>query len=657
MAVMTTPSKRLGRPILAGLWAKHRTAVTTVAWMTVVAIGIGCDSSAKSPARPTDTTTAPAAKTDSSISAPQSPSATGRKESRPADTTPSKTPTESATPSAPPTRTDNADDSQLPDLVRERMKAARERLAAAPNNCDAAIQVGILCLANNRLDEALAAFNRATQMMPKNPRGWYYLALTEIAQGHRDKAIIALENTKALDNAIAAVHFRLGDYARDVGEFGKAIEHYLRAADLDPASDEPSLRIGECQRSLKNEEDASAAFRRAVAINPRSGPANAALAELLKAQGKDDEAAEFERIASRNYPTTPVSDPWGMDLIDLGRPDEAIERRKREILARTNVLPCLRYLEGVLKESPDHVGALSALAACYAELGSAQSAERCYRRLEQLKPGDIQVKADFATALIRIGRTEEAEIIVREVLRKNPDNPQILARLGEIQATRKKYSEALSTLTRAASLAPTDPTIECALADLCDLTKKTDEIMPHIDAALKINPKFAPALHRRGVRRAAEGDDAGARNDWLAAIAADPNQPVSYISLAEFSCRVKDFGLYNRIAVEGLRNMPDSAVILNLVAWLRATAPEAEYRNGAEAVKLAERAQQMSQPIPDLYDTLGAAQAEAGQFEAAISSIRTAISMAEKAGQSEKAVQFRDREKLYIEHKPYRMPG
>ena len=70
---------------------------------------------------------------------------------------------------------------------------------------------------------------------------------------------------------------------------------------------------------------------------------------------------------------------------------------------------------------------------------------------------------------------------------------------------------------------------------------------------------------------------------------------------------------------EAVRLSPDSAAALNDLAWLLATLPDAKLRDGAEALRLAQRACDLTQnQEPLCLATLDAAYAETGQFPKAI---------------------------------------
>jgi len=85
---------------------------------------------------------------------------------------------------------------------------------------------------------------------------------------------------------------------------------------------------------------------------------------------------------------------------------------------------------------------------------------------------------------------------------------------------------------------------------------------------------------------------------------------------------------------------PDQANALDGLAWILATASVPEFRNGPEAVRMAERACQLT----DHYDpakllTLAAAYAEAGRFPGASTTVERARELATRSGKLELAAQ------------------
>jgi tetratricopeptide (TPR) repeat protein len=106
---------------------------------------------------------------------------------------------------------------------------------------------------------------------------------------------------------------------------------------------------------------------------------------------------------------------------------------------------------------------------------------------------------------------------------------------------------------------------------------------------------------------------------------------------------------------ECLRLDPDNAFACNSKAWLLATCPEDERRDGLEAIRLAKKACELTKDkVASFLDTLAAAYAEAGEFEEAVTAQTRALEIAAPQERAE----FAARLKLFREKKKYReMPG
>jgi Tfp pilus assembly protein PilF len=104
-----------------------------------------------------------------------------------------------------------------------------------------------------------------------------------------------------------------------------------------------------------------------------------------------------------------------------------------------------------------------------------------------------------------------------------------------------------------------------------------------------------------------------------------------------------------------LSQNPKLAEALNNLAWLLATHPNPEYRDGPEAVRLAERACETTKYQRAIYvGTLAAAYAEAGRFEDAIRTGERARQLALRWGETSLAARNLELIELYRSGKPFR---
>ena len=114
-------------------------------------------------------------------------------------------------------------------------------------------------------------------------------------------------------------------------------------------------------------------------------------------------------------------------------------------------------------------------------------------------------------------------------------------------------------------------------------------------------------------------------------------------------------GLY-RDAVDSLDNIleesPDSAAFHNSKAWILATCPDDEVRNGDKAIEHATKACEYTEWTNGSYlDTLAASHAEAGDFASAIDRMQQAVELSTDDAQKQR---FLARVELYQSRQPYR---
>jgi tetratricopeptide (TPR) repeat protein len=184
---------------------------------------------------------------------------------------------------------------------------------------------------------------------------------------------------------------------------------------------------------------------------------------------------------------------------------------------------------------------------------------------------------------------------VEKANRMDPNNPDILVALGMAQHLAGKYEDAIKTLTKAAGLEPNMPDILGPLGEAQYDAGKYEDAVKTLTKVLEINRR-----------------DLG-EQDWST--------------------------LYS----------------MNQLAWMQATSPAAEFRNGAEAVKNATRVCELTEWKKAQYvDTLAAAYAEVGDFDSAIKWQKKAISLLTGEEPAEWPGQFDERLRLYESGKPCR---
>jgi V8-like Glu-specific endopeptidase len=166
-----------------------------------------------------------------------------------------------------------------------------------------------------------------------------------------------------------------------------------------------------------------------------------------------------------------------------------------------------------------------------------------------------------------------------------------------------------------------------------------------------LDPRSANDYLRRGVYYLGRRRDDSAIVDFNDARARDPKKPAIYSFRGEAYEHKKQYERARADFAEALRLDPDNLRATRELAWLYATCPEQEHRDGKRAVEVATKACELSSwKDGACLDTLAAACAEVGKFVDAIKWEKKALALAS----DDQKAPFRKRLELYDRQAPYR---
>jgi tetratricopeptide (TPR) repeat protein len=221
-----------------------------------------------------------------------------------------------------------------------------------------------------------------------------------------------------------------------------------------------------------------------------------------------------------------------------------------------------------------------------------------------------------------------------------------LAREGDFEAAMKDYARAIALNPRQWQA------YFNRAAELSD-SGKLREAVADLRQVMDLNPQFAGAYMNRASIYVRQGELDKAIADYNTALLRDPNLADVYIARANLFTQKKNYQQAVRdlqAAVQLKSKRPER--VLNSLAWLRATCPEAEIRNGKEAVELALRACDLSEWKDwGVIDTLAAAYAEQGDFDQAIKYQKQVLQIGKASNEYDK---IKEHLALYEQHMPYR---
>ena len=274
----------------------------------------------------------------------------------------------------------------------------------------------------------------------------------------------------------------------------------------------------------------------------------------------------------------------------------------------------------------------------------------------------LRVDPDFAFAhssrgqlYQESGETDKALNDFSEAIRLDPNSNEAFFGRGLINLERKDVDHAIEDFSEAVRIDPSTAFGYSNRGLAYSHKRDFERALANFDAALQLRPNHVRTLVQRGYVHFQRNERNKAIEDLTAAIQIDPTAQTAYEIRASVYARARDYG--NAIAdfQKALELDSKDASALNDLAWLRATCPEARFRNGGRAVTEAMAACKISdwKNASDI-DTLAAAYAEARDFNSAVLYQDQAIRGANVS--NERLREMEQRKALYQSHQPFRQP-
>lgn len=237
-----------------------------------------------------------------------------------------------------------------------------------------------------------------------------------------------------------------------------------------------------------------------------------------------------------------------------------------------------------------------------------------------------------------------ASISIREGWRAFHNRGVSMAMLG-------RYDEAIASFGEAIRLNPNYTNTRFNRAELWLELGKYEEAEQEYGGVLQLDPSDLGARMGRGHARFYRGQFEAALGDFDDVIKAEPSNAVAFADRADLHAYLGHWELAAQDYRRAIQLDKSLGRAYQSAAWLMATCPDDRFRDPQLALRSAERAIQIDGTDDYRYlDTLAAAQANAQQFNEALSSLGQAIQKAP----ADAAQELRSRQALYQASRPFR---
>jgi tetratricopeptide (TPR) repeat protein len=314
-------------------------------------------------------------------------------------------------------------------------RALRRALEFDPKYTAAELKISELALATRNPASLPEAERRLQQLMATSaadPEAFNTFAIAEWRLGKHEDAEKVLTQAVAhfpgdLDSAANLARFKLSQ-----GDRAGAEAILKNAAEAAPDSAGIALILGRFFSALGREQDAEQQFRRALNINANFGPALISLAELQSRIGHNDEADRlYKKAASLADPQyKPVH---ALFLFRSGKRDLA-----------------LAEFQALAKADPSDRDARSRLIAAYQAANKSVEAEKLLSEALKKNPQDVDALLQRSGVFLRDGKYAQAQADLATVIHFQPDSAtahyllgKVYQKTGATLRSRQEFTEAI----------------------------------------------------------------------------------------------------------------------------------------------------------------------------------------------------------------------
>lgn len=308
------------------------------------------------------------------------------------------------------------------------------------------------------------------------------------------KTAPAATPAQAADRSQAYLHVALASIYEDNAvsqgkpeNVNRAIEEYKLALNADPNSPELNNALAALYFRVGRAKEAEVTTRGLLKTSPNDIDAHKLLGRIyLRQLGEGENAgataasttnvlelaiAEFEKIIALQ--PSSVEDRMVLGQLYTVKHDskkaeeqfktaQAIEPDSEEVVLNLARLYAesgdLQHAAKVIEDVPvnDRTSKMEfTLGAAYDQLKQPKDAIAAYQRALDMEPGDLHTLDALAQALLSNNQLDEAQKQFQQLAAADPENPEALVHISEIQRRQGKFEDALTTIRKARKLDPT----------------------------------------------------------------------------------------------------------------------------------------------------------------------------------------------------------
>jgi tetratricopeptide (TPR) repeat protein len=528
----------------------------------------------------------------------------------------------------------------------EAIELLQTGLRQHPGNLELVRQLGVLLVRTGNATEGERLVREALGRQPHQLELLDALAEAELRQGRRGAAVSLFEDVSWHRPEDAQVQYRLAHALFLNGEFQRALEPARRSVDLNPG-DSALQRFYSLLLDIQGKQDESyRQLKAAHQLDPQNDSIVFQLGEKERQAGRLQDGVELLRKASQLDPENPLyHSALSQGYEQLGQRDfaaqegakahqltEAFEGYARALGLATNGerRAAADVLEPLVQKHPEFVTGALFLAGLYSRMAREQQALDLYLAVVRRSPSQAAARQEAAWILAQKGQLHQALKTLGKLPQEDSERSLFEAYSREQS---KDYAGALEALQRAQSENPLNPDLLLWIAHCLRAGGQNQQALEVLGKADRLRPgNIAIQEQSRQIRIAHQRETAAQLfqgRQWKAALR-------ELTALAETAQeKAGDATTFFQIAYchqqlgnlkEALRRYRAGLQIEPQASWARQNLAVILYQFGRyqEAANEWERVPEKLRS-PEIWQQLGFCYAYLGRYEAAETSLQTAL--------------------------------
>jgi tetratricopeptide (TPR) repeat protein len=396
---------------------------------------------------------------------------------------------------------------------------------------------------------ALADAERAVQLAPTNEDAVSVLAGIYKSQGNTDKAVALLQGAIKQIPGTMDLRLVLAQVYGSLNQDADAEALLLDLVRLNPAEKSHRLRLAQFYARLNKPDEAERILREGIKSLPKERELKTALVDFLAArrsreaaekelngfiaqdpkdyalrfalgqfyeQGKDFAKAEAvyrevigaagldgagitarDRLAALRMQQDDAAGAQKLIaevLAKVPRDDDALILRGNLALAQKDPKTAIADLRAVLRDQPNAVGVMRALARAHLANGEPALAEETMRRAVDTNATDTGASLDLVQLLIQLGKPEQAKPVLDLLIKQQPNNIDALDAQFKISVAQNDLAGAKAA---ADAIVATNPKLAIGYyyqGAVAERDKRFEDAVRLYSAALEIQPEATEPL-------------------------------------------------------------------------------------------------------------------------------------------------------------------